>query len=384
MEPLPNIISIGYGRHLFDTKNPERVRMELCAAETSGLHMIIFTHRTDRLVSIIGAHNLTLHPTNSRCKLLMPLDAFLLARRIIKSQSQNFLVTTQDPFETGLIGYFLKLFYKTRLIVQEHGDVFSTPHFKRESVGNLCRYYCGLWVLYRADLVRVVSERTRINLLKRGIAPVTKLPVSIAVANFVTAEPDPVIKNMFGPDTFVFLSVARLVKQKNIPLMIEAFRLAYEHNSRLRLLLVGSGPLEADIRLMQLTAFPDHTNFDCPVHILPWSDQVPRLMKAADAYLLSSDYEGWARVLIEALAAQLPVVTTDVGCAREVVQDGVHGIVTPVGDAPALAAAIEKMAGDSIYYDAIKLTLARLPLADIPGTDLENYGKVWVHSLSVT
>ena len=71
------------------------------------------------------------------------------------------------------------------------------------------------------------------------------------------------------------------------------------------------------------------------------------LMRGADIYALSSDYEGWGRVLIESMAVGLPVVTTDVGCAGEVLIDGRHGIVVPTRNSEAFTQALTLLAKDA-------------------------------------
>ena len=78
---INNVISLGYGRHLFKEGNAERLRMEIVAKEVGSLHMVVFTSVRDGLRVTTAANELTLYPTNSRFKLLMPLDAFFARER---------------------------------------------------------------------------------------------------------------------------------------------------------------------------------------------------------------------------------------------------------------------------------------------------------------
>ena len=72
-----------------------------------------------------------------------------------------------------------------------------------------------------------------------------------------------------------------------------------------------------------------------------WSDRaiidLPDLLRAADAYVLSSAWEGSPNTLMEAMASGLPAVATDVGDVRELVAEGVAGFVVPTRDPAALA-----------------------------------------------
>ena len=379
---LRNIISLGYGRHLFKEGNAERVRMEICAKEVDSFHMVIFTSAHDGLVVSKGEHGLILHPTNSRARFLMPLDAFLIARQIIKKYKGDVLITTQDPFEPGLVGIFLKYLYRTPLVVQEHGDVLSTTHWRQESIGNYLRYFLGFFVLRRADLVRVVSSRTRQAFEKNSLKHISQLPVAIDTSSFLSATPDTDTRALFEAGTFMFLTVARFVPQKNLTLLLKAFEEVYRSNQNVRLLIVGSGEQEAHVKEYIKTTFAPKAG-ELPVVILPWSNNVAGMMKAVDAYVLTSNYEGWARVLIEAMVCQLPIVTTDVGCAGEVVIDGTHGLVVPVENEAILIKGMSAMASDSALYNSFKNNLTKLNPSEIPGTDISQYGVQWVHSLKI-
>jgi glycosyltransferase involved in cell wall biosynthesis len=374
------VLSIGYGRHLFKEGNAERVRMEIVASEVKSLHMVIFTSARDGLTPTTTSNGLTLYPTHSRTKFFMPLDAFRISRKIIKKHRRAIVVTTQDPFEPGVVGLLLKYLYRVPLVVQEHGDVLSTMFWRKESWGNFLRYFIGMVVVKNADMVRVVSGRTKHALEKLGVRNIIQLPVAIDTRPFMTAVPDQSVRTLFAEDSFIFLTVARFVPQKNLMLLLRAFALVYKDNNHARLLIVGGGKEEARLNDYIATAFPALLG-EAPVVIQPWTHNVAGMMKAVDAYVLTSNYEGWARVLIEAMVAQLPIVTTDVGCAKEVVIDGVHGMVVPVGDEKALIDAMTKMVQDTAMRDMFVKNLSALPSNRIPGTDISQYGVQWAHSL---
>src|SRR5262249_13587034 len=80
------------------------------------------------------------------------------------------------------------------------------------------------------------------------------------------------------------------------------------------------------------------------IHLLGLRSDVPRLLDAADMFLLSSISEGIPLTIIEAMAAGLPVVATRVGGVAEMVGDRVTGLLAPAGDYGALAAAILRLA----------------------------------------
>jgi len=82
------------------------------------------------------------------------------------------------------------------------------------------------------------------------------------------------------------------------------------------------------------------------IRFLGYRDDVPRLMRAADVFVLPSYREGMPRSIIEAMLSALPVVATDIRGAREEVVAGETGALVPVGDAPALAEALARLIAD--------------------------------------
>jgi len=182
---------------------------------------------------------------------------------------------------------------------------------------------------------------------------------------------------------FQFISVARFVPQKNLFLLVRAFRKVYEVCPHARLVLIGQGPQHKLIQDQITKEFGLQSPDQGPVIMMSWTDDVPAFLRGADAYVLSSNYEGWGRVLIEAMCAQLPIVTTDVGCVGEVMQAGVHGIVVPVGDCDELTKAMIVMIKDTAAYQMYKKNLQGLPVHDLPGTHFKSYGQDWVRTLGV-
>jgi glycosyltransferase involved in cell wall biosynthesis len=97
-------------------------------------------------------------------------------------------------------------------------------------------------------------------------------------------------------------------------------------------------PLEAQVKELDLVGRVHLVGHHADV--LPW-------LAALDAFVLPSDWEGMSNALLEAMAAGLPVVATAVGGTREVVVDGVTGLLVPPGDPDSLAEAISRLLGDS-------------------------------------
>jgi glycosyltransferase involved in cell wall biosynthesis len=143
-----------------------------------------------------------------------------------------------------------------------------------------------------------------------------------------------------------YLAVGRLAPQKNFPLLVDAFaRIARPAD---RLTIVGEGG-ERDRLERQIAAHGLTGHIELAGH----QPQIDAWLAAADALVLSSDYEGLGIVVIEALAAGLPVVATDCSPNIALLLDGV-GRRVPVGDSVALAEAMAAVVGEPVRVDAMR------------------------------
>jgi len=134
-------------------------------------------------------------------------------------------------------------------------------------------------------------------------------------------------------DDFVWLSVGRLHDQKDHATLLRA--LAYLPGPRPTVAIAGDGPLRG-----HLEALAAQLGVDPSVRFLGQRSDVPNLLGAADGLVLSSAWEGSPNVVLEAMAAAVPVVATEVGGVPELVRSGETGYVVPPNDAGALADAM--------------------------------------------
>ncbi len=128
--------------------------------------------------------------------------------------------------------------------------------------------------------------------------------------------------------------VATFKEQKGHRYLIEAARALAHDFPDTRYLLIGDGELRPDIE-RQIAA-----DLGASFRLLGMRPDVPELLAAADLFVLPSLWEGLPMALIEAMAAGLPVVATDVSGTRGVMLDGETGLLAPPGDAAALGWAI--------------------------------------------
>lgn len=144
--------------------------------------------------------------------------------------------------------------------------------------------------------------------------------------------------------------VARLNEVKDQRTLLRAVRLLADVHPEVRLHLVGDG--EEREALEQLT---DELRLREQVRFHGFTDDVRPYLADADLFVLSSVSEGIALTLLEAMAASLPVVATDVGGNREVVVPGETGLLVPPADPAALAEAIAALLGEPARAAAMGL-----------------------------
>src|SRR6056297_2561368 len=137
------------------------------------------------------------------------------------------------------------------------------------------------------------------------------------------------------------LFVGRLASVKGVPVLLEALQGLIAEYPDLRLTLVGDGPERAALEA-RAQGLGEHVNFVG----YKSQDEVAALLREATLLVLPSFAEGLPVVLLEALAARVPVVTTRIAGVAELVENGESGLLVPPGDVVALRAALSRVLGD--------------------------------------
>ncbi|HEU4649411.1 MAG TPA: glycosyltransferase family 4 protein [Gemmatimonadales bacterium] len=195
------------------------------------------------------------------------------------------------------------------------------------------------WLMTRAmDRVIAVSDEVRERYRRKLHVPASKLAVvrnGIPVSRSPKA-PDPALRAELvrGRPEFVVLTPARFHEQKGHAYLLEAVAQVPD----VTLVLAGDGELRpameqraSELGIMDRCLFLGHRS------------DVPDLLAAADLFVLPSLFEGLPLSVLEAMAAQRPVIATAIGGTNEAVVDGETGLLVPPRDSAGLAAAIRRM-----------------------------------------
>ncbi|MBN2412544.1 glycosyltransferase family 4 protein [candidate division KSB1 bacterium] len=129
--------------------------------------------------------------------------------------------------------------------------------------------------------------------------------------------------------------VGQLDERKGLANLLRAFLKAREKIAKAHLVIAGEGPL-----LDEIKTYCAENDLTGKVHLLGFQDKINELMKAFDCLVLPSLWEGFGIVLIEAMAAGKPVITTNVSSMPEIVVNRETGLIVPVNDVQSLTEAI--------------------------------------------
>jgi glycosyltransferase involved in cell wall biosynthesis len=162
----------------------------------------------------------------------------------------------------------------------------------------------------------------------------------IDVAQYRPSHDRSALRRKLGltPDRRYVANVARLHPVKDQATLVRAFSMVAATHAEVDLLLVGDGPERG-----RLQALVTEMGLVTRVNFLGVRSDVPDILRAADLFALTSVSEAASLTLLEAMAAGLPVVVTDVGGNPEIVRDGQEGLLVPRGDAEKTAAALLRL-----------------------------------------
>ncbi len=163
--------------------------------------------------------------------------------------------------------------------------------------------------------------------------------------------------------SFRMVMAGRLAEPKDYSTLLEALAvLVRQRKLDVRLIVLGDGPhkaaLHAKARALGVA--------DC-VEWKGWVNDIHAVMATCDVFTFASTYEGFGNVIVEAMACGLPVVSTDCpGGPREILEDGRHGFLVPMGDHERIADAVQALATDAaVYADYKNRALERAECFDV-------------------
>lgn len=357
------VLSIGSDRSLFHDLNTLN-RVKEYSSRVDSYSVIVFSKKSLGL-TVKSESNLNLFPTNSLNRLLYVFDAVLLARKILHKENKlnDWVITVQDPFEAGLVGFIVKLFYKLPLQIQVHTD-FLSDKFSGGFL-NKIRLIISSLVIKKADGIRVVSSVIKDSLIKKYPTledKVEVLPIFVDINSILDFIPQKNIKLEFPNFDFIILMASRLSPEKRIDVAISSLDKILKIYPKTGLIICGTGPEKN-----KLTDMAFRSGVGNNVVFKEWQSDLISYFKTTDLYLLTSEFEGYGMTLIEAGASGAAIVSTSVGVAKtDIFKNGFNVSIcrelTPTCVADEVMAIISDEELRRKYKENVKIAISNLAI----------------------
>lgn len=273
--------------------------------------------------------------------LLVPLfilSQFILAEKLCRKYGID-AIHGHWIIPQGLVAVLVRAIHQIPVVITAHGgDLYGV---RGKVMRNLKK-----WIVGRADRLTVVSEGMKETMLSMGI-PEDKIAVSPMGVD---------LRARFKPCAGAqrdrrLLFVGRLVSGKGAAVLLDATERIAKRHPDVHLDIVGDGPERAELeKITRTLRLEDYVTF----HGSKRQEEIAGYYQRAVVLVIpSTEPEGLGLVAVEAMGCRCPVVSTDVPGLRDVVKDGVTGLLAQPGSAEDLAVRIEQLLNDEPYAERL-------------------------------
>lgn len=347
-----HILMISADRNIFREGSEANARMKDYASLAEELHIIVFTRGKDKFQKTEIAKNCIVYPTASFSRWLYVSDAYFLAKRLFSPEEsdQNIsLITAQDPFETGLAGFLIARMLRRPLHLEVHTDLFA-PAFSKSAFLNVL---IAKFLFHRHADIRVVSERVKTSIFREmnftvnGSPRITVLPDFVDTEKFINTPPSFNLREEYPGFDLLVLAVTRLEKEKNVMRAIHLMEDVGKDKPDLSIgfIIVGAGSEEA-----ALQAYVKRSGIGDRVFFRGYQKDLVSHYKTADILLVTSEYEAYGEMFVEAAASGCPILTVDVGAASDILFSW-NAIICPEKDNACLFRHLETLASERVVRE---------------------------------
>ena len=360
----------------------ERVVLNLINGFNTNKHTALLLNFYDRKNSFaVHCKNYNLKEKDSKLFFLKILKLIKRAREIKKiCEKEEIAVIISFLEDANFPCLISKILFgnKCKLIISTHNDPTTKP------------------LIYKILIKTIYNKASKIISVSRGIEQSLIKTFNIR-KNLITTIYNPLDLNsifkkekslipkelslLLKSNNFKFISIGRLAEQKNHFSTIESFEKILKKYPNTELLIIGDGPQKR-----ALQEIIQKRNLGKKIHLLGFHKNPFPFLKSSDCFILNSKYEGFGIVITEALACNLPVISSDCDFGpREILCENIkvfnsklikrctNGLLVPVNDPNSLAEAMETIIKDNELRNEYKKT-ARARAFDF---DIKNIIKKW-------
>lgn len=280
--------------------------------------------------------------------------AFLAACFVLKRIQVDLIYTGETI--AGFFASFLKRIFRTPLVSKI--GTFGSQQPEWPAFARIFLKYFERLTINNSDkliLTNKMSMQYAKKLCKNiDTEKVSIIPNAVEIEKFHKTNATKVRKQFGLLDSdFIVLFVGRFTESKGIIYLLEAFQEILTRRddlkTKLKLILVGDGPLFNKIEsLTQKGHLRDHVLFTGRLK------NINSIMMISDIFCLPSIYEAFPLVILEAMAAGLPVIATKVGAVPEIISNGQNGVLVNIKDPKTIAEAILFLYEDKSFYEKIE------------------------------
>ncbi len=264
-----------------------------------------------------------------------PFDWRVVLKALQICRSHNVKIWHAHDYKTNLLGLVVKRWHSMQLVTTVHGWVELTWKTR-------CYHQLDRWSLKRYERVVCVSPDLLEQCRGFGVREDRSLLIENAIdtEQFRRRRSTAEAKRTLGlpEDVPLIGAVGRLSPEKAFDHLIAAVAKLHATGPKPMLVIVGEGD-----QLSNLQALADQHGISSHVRFAGFQSDTQAWYEAMDVFALSSLREGLPNVVLEAMALETPVVVTRVAGVPRLVEDGVSGLIVPIGDVPALATALRRL-----------------------------------------
>ena len=275
------------------------------------------------------------------------------------ARKEKVIVYAQDPVSSGIPAFFASLFGRVEFYIKIVGDYAweqgvqrcgikdSLDEFQNKRYSFFVEFlkFAERFIAKKAKLVIVPSVYLKNIVLSWGVK---EKNIEVIYNSYNSKRVD--YKNDKKDDEIALISVGRLVPWKGFYELIEVFAELLDKFPNLKLKIVGDGPDRQ--RLEKLVAKLGLKNKVLFLGVLD-KDSLFLEFQKSKIFVLNSSYEGFSHLILEAMDAQVPVLTTKVGGNVELIDDGVNGILIDIGNRSLLRKKLEELLQNQKLLDTL-------------------------------
>lgn len=325
-----NVLMISLGDSILsNTGNEALSRHQEYAKALGFIDMIVYSPRVNKFVTKYY-DSLSIYPTHSLNRATFIYDALKIAKHIVQHKKID-VVTTQDPFGTALIGYLIKKKYNIPLHIQNHSSFLNNALWIKEKPLLFSLFHCILrWLLPKADRLRVVNymeKQKYCDILDILPEKIDVAPVPLHV-KFWKDVPSEFTLQCFKNDYKI---------EKNIPTISWVGRIASVKNLDYLFGVVAHIQCFQSINFLlagEIDQFRSYLkNLENKYNVQPIylgfleHSKLKAMYYVTDVYLHTSNYEGFGRVVADAQACGIPVVTRNTNGTNDIVEHEKSGFI---------------------------------------------------------